>query len=52
MVANLTAVSRFCSVRQPDLFDRWGTHVERPAAAADAAYLVYTRPGFAAFPGR
>jgi len=29
-----------------------GTHVERPAVANDAAYLVYARPGFAIFPGR
>ena len=30
--------------------DRWGTHVIEPAIPADAAYLVYARPGFAFFP--
>jgi hypothetical protein len=31
---------------------RWGTHVIERRDPADAAYLVYTRPGFAIFPGR
>jgi hypothetical protein len=30
--------------------DRWDTHVIEPPPVRDAAYLVYARPGFAAFP--